>query len=195
MPKRHYKKRIPHLLAVVIALIILSSVTTVVYAALKMSSNSTKNSFTADDMPNIQINETLTEDSENEGYILKKENVTVTNNADYSVYVRAAVVATWQDKDGNVYPVAPNDTDYDITYNMSDWEQSSDGYWYYGQAVTSGGKTTPLITSCEPIKSAPTDGFTLHVNIISQSIQSAGMTDSGNVSAIQDAWNHSPQNN
>lgn len=73
MPKRHYKKRIPHLLAVVIALIILSSVTTVVYAALKMSSNSTKNSFTADDMPNIQINETLTEDSENEGYILKKE--------------------------------------------------------------------------------------------------------------------------
>ena len=191
MPKHNRKLRLVRIFSVLAVITALSALTTIVYAALKMTTGSVVNTFTAESQPSLSIIETVTEDSENEGYILKKENVTVKNSADYSVFIRAAVVITWQDADGKVYTTVPSDEkDYSITFNTTDWtKDTTDGYWYYKEAVAGNASTSALITSCEPLKAAPVNGYTLHVNIISQSIQSAGTTDSGNVAAIKDAWN------
>lgn len=120
----------------------------------------------------------------------------------YAVYVRAAVVVTWQDGD----PTNPTDTqnvlakvpvkgtDYEISYNTTDWFLH-DGFWYCKTMVNSGGTTPALITSCE-VKDANGD-YHLNVEIVAQTIQALGTTDESvdengdpipTVPAVTDAW-------
>lgn len=169
------------LYALSIALLLLSVCTTGVFAYLKLKTDTTDNSFNSAQSVNPQIIETF------DGNIKKdvKVNVGVTG---YSVYVRAAVVVTWQDSDGNVYVVPPEeDKDYFIRYGDR-WEKRGD-YWYYDSVVESGEVTAPLITECKPLKEAPVKGYTLNVKVVAQTIQSAGSTDDGNGMAEDNAWN------
>lgn len=49
-----------------------------------------------------------------------KENVKIKNTGDTTAWIRAAVVITWQDKNGNVYAQAPvENTDYTISYDLA----------------------------------------------------------------------------
>lgn len=142
------------------------------YAALKMESGTVRNSFVPMEDTPPSVSENVTPDPDQDGYILEKNDVTVTNPNDFEVNVRAMVIASWQDADGNILAVSPTEgTDYRITYG-SGWEKRDDGYYYYSDVLGKDETTLPLLTACQPLKSAPLNGYTLCVDIISQIVQS-----------------------
>lgn len=121
-----------------------------------------------------------------------KNEVKIKNKGDVDAYIRAAVVITWQDANGVVLgqkPVAG--TDYLITWTLNDWTAlNSDGYYYYTNPVSANGGTTGvLFTECKPVKPAPVDGYTLHVEIISEAIQAEP------TSVVTGAWGVSVDGN
>ena len=189
----------PALLAV-LALAALVLGTAGVWAYLHLCTSPADNAFQAASNVNPAISEVTVPDDGSP--ITEKKDVTVnvgntsviiggTPDAGYSVYVRAAVIVTWQDAVGNVYFQNPTaGTDYTITYNTTDWTQGTDGYWYYNSAVNSGQSTANLIKSCTALKAAPKSGYTLNVTIAAQTIQSAGTTDTGDIPARKDAWGY-----
>lgn len=113
-----------------------------------------------------------------------KSNVKVKNTGDITAYIRAAVVITWQDADGNVYGKAPvAGTDYNITWTTDpDWQKGADGFYYYKKPVDAGDSTKQLFTGCSPIAGMAPEGYSLTVEIIGSGIQSVP------ASAVVDAW-------
>lgn len=103
-----------------------------------------------------------------------KSNVTIKNTGEVDAYIRAAVVITWVDDEGNVYGELPEEGengDYTITYDLSNGWVKKDGYYYWRSVVASKGNTGELLT-CQLNKDAtPPDGYTLSVEILAQSIQ------------------------
>lgn len=119
-----------------------------------------------------------------------KSNVVVTNTGDVDSYIRAKVVITWQNEDGEVYPIEPvektaeNDGHYTIEYG-TDWIFGDDGYWYYKDdvpATNPDSATAPLITEAKWVKACEDKTYTLHIEILSQAIQSTP-TD-----AVESVW-------
>jgi len=103
-----------------------------------------------------------------------KSNVQIQNTGDVSAYMRAAIVVTWQDANGNVHAETPVlGTDYSMTINSDAWKLK-DGFYYHLTAIDPNGKTPALITKCEVLAAAPATGYTLHVEIIAGAIQSEG---------------------
>ena len=166
--KKHKKTILLTALAVISLISIMSVGPT--YAYLKMDSAPTVNSFSAAQSVDPAIEETFNRTSKNDVYVR-------VGDTGYSVYVRAAVVVT-QPREG---------TDY--TIDIGDHWALDSGYYYYDQAVNSGASTENLIESCTVLLPAPEDGYSLSVDILTQTIQSAGETDGG-VSAVQDAWGY-----
>lgn len=121
-----------------------------------------------------------------------KTNVKVANTGNVPAYIRAAIIVTWKDeKNGNVYGVAPVDgTDYEITLNLKDqygndiWTQGSDGYYYCNKVIPVGESTPVLITSCKPVAGKTPEGYGLNVEILGSAIQADGM----GATSAQDAW-------
>lgn len=113
-----------------------------------------------------------------------KSNVKIQNTGTTSAYIRAAVVITWQDKDGNVYGKVPvANTDYTISYKLTDgWEKAADGFYYWKKPVPADDPATEalenltgeLITECKLKEgvTAPAEGYYLTVEIIGSGIQS-----------------------
>ncbi len=146
------------------------------YAALQMKSETVKNSFSAMENKAPQINEDVSRNDNN--YIIEKRNVTFTNINDFSVRVRAIIVASWQDANGNTLAVTPVEgTDYSIEYG-NEWKMK-DGFYYYDTVLNTGETTTALISECKPLRAAPVEGYTLSINIVSQTVQSE--IDNGNL--------------
>lgn len=111
-----------------------------------------------------------------------KETVAIKNNSDISVYVRVAVVVTWKDGSGNVYPQAPKiDTDYTWTLNSDDWFVKN-GFYYYVKPVEASGTTSNLLTNVKEVENKAPEGYNLSVEIITQAIQAEP------ADAVQDAW-------
>lgn len=112
-----------------------------------------------------------------------KSNVAVTNTGNTDAYIRAMIVVTWQNKEGKVYPAMPvegKDNDYTITIG-SGWAYDNNFYYYKG-SVGPNRTTTNLIETCSPVTGKePADGYTLHVEIIVQSIQATQ-------AAVDAAW-------
>lgn len=102
-----------------------------------------------------------------------KKNVYIKNTGDTDAWIRAAVVVTWQDKDGNVYGQKPAEgTNYDITWG-ADWKPGDDDFYYWTSPVTAKtGVTGNLIENVSPKGNAPADGYYLTVEIIGSGIQS-----------------------
>lgn len=119
----------------------------------------------------------------------EKKNVKIQNTGDIPAYIRAKVVVTWKDEDGNVYGKAPTSEDYTIQYNGEVWQQVGD-YWYYNTPVKPKELTPVLINSCSPIADQTPEGYHLSVEILAEAIQSEPHNES--LSAIKDAWNHDP---
>lgn len=115
-----------------------------------------------------------------------KENVTIANTGDTDAYIRATYIVTWQDEQGNVYGTAPvAGQDYRVTLNLDSnttptgWKPGADGYYYYCSVVhpgETGNQTDVLIRECQVLKAAPAEGYTLHVEILAQAIQSSPIT-------------------
>ena len=105
---------------------------------------------------------------------------------EYSCYVRAAVLITWIDEDGNRLAQTPVEgVDYSISYGSENWGQKEDGFWYYKTPVA--GTTGILINECRQLRDEP--GYRLCVEIFSQTVQAAP------VNAIQDTWGITPDEN
>lgn len=115
-----------------------------------------------------------------------KNNVKIKNTGDVKSYIRAAVVITWQNATGEVLSEVPAaDKDYQITWTPEGWTKK-DNFYYYNTPVEPGDSTSVLFTACKPLKAAPKDGYTLHVEIIAQSIQAEPSY------AVTEAWGWTP---
>lgn len=114
-----------------------------------------------------------------------KSNVKIKNTSNIDAYIRAYVVVTWKDAQGNVYGKLPvKNTDYTMTGPETGWEEK-DGYYYYTSPVAAnGGLTGVLISECKLNEGVmpPADGYSLSVEIIAEAIQSQPD------SAVQQAW-------
>lgn len=113
-----------------------------------------------------------------------KSNVTVKNTGDTEAFIRAMVIVTWKDADGNVCGAAPKpNTDYTITYGDGWTQRTEDGYWYCNTAIQPNASTPALIESCTPGETAtPPAGYGLSVEIIADAVQSVP------TKAAQEAW-------
>lgn len=115
-----------------------------------------------------------------------KSNVSFTNTGNVPAYIRAKLVITWQDGSGNVYGQAPVlGDDYTMSGLGSDWVQSGD-YYYYTAVVQPGGATGVLFSSITQKGENPAEDYTLHVEVLAESIQSEP------VKAVIDAWGWNP---
>ncbi len=110
-----------------------------------------------------------------------KSDVQIQNTGDIPAYIRARIVVTWKDENGNVSSTVPvKNTDYTITFNETDWTQQG-GYWYCKTAVNPDGFTPKLITECKKTGTAPKD-YDLSVEILADAIQSEP------ANAVKEAW-------
>lgn len=111
-----------------------------------------------------------------------KNNVKVQNTGEIPVYIRAAVVVTWQNNEGQVYAQTPVEgTDYTLTWNTRDWFKEGD-FWYYKSAVPAGQSTEILLTNCKPVEGQAPEDYYLCVEILASAIQSEP------ASAVKTAW-------
>lgn len=112
-----------------------------------------------------------------------KSDVKIKNTSDIPVYIRASIVVTWKNSNGNVYgqkPVAV--TDYNMDIATDGWVLK-DGYYYCTSPMTVGAKTPVLINSCTEVSAnAPEGNYHLSVEIIAEAIQSQPAR------AVEDAW-------
>ena len=146
-------------------------------AYIVADSGPVKNTFTPS-----EVTTTVDEDVSNG----VKTSVRIKNTGDTTAYIRAAVVITWQDENGNVLGELPaEETDYTITYNLdSGWKKGADGFYYWTAPVLSDDEdafnchTGVLINSCKA-KQTKTIGtgadavtYSLAVEIIGSGIQS-----------------------
>lgn len=182
MARNPKKQRMP-MASWLIALLAAASLTTGTVAAyLAVASNEIKNTFSAEDQVDPSVSETFSG--------TKKENVYVqVGDPGYAVYVRAAIVVTWKNRDNDqlVWSAAPQPGEYSLTIGEG-WKKGTDGFYYHLAPVPSGGSTEVLIKECSPIAQAPESGYTLSVEIMTQTIQALGTTDDGEIPAVQDAW-------
>ena len=113
-----------------------------------------------------------------------KTNVKVKNTGNTDAFIRAQIVVTWKDTNGNVSATKPVlGTDYTMTLNKNDWFLGSDGFYYCNTSVAPNGFTPALITECKKTESSnQPEGYDLSVEIIASGIQS---TPDG---AVTEAW-------
>lgn len=196
---KNSNSRKPNKTVIIVACIalVMAIGTIAVFAYLSGKSGPVTNTLNADTDPSPAIVETF------DGTVKKDVKVNVGKN-DYTVYVRAAIVVNWVDANGNVLADAPvsnlqNEDNYDYILDLNlatgnpaanQWSFGSpDGFYYYSSPVPSEGSTEVLIKSVKvnPDATVP-EGYTLSVEIVAQTIQAIGTTDTGDTPAVVDAW-------
>lgn len=164
------------LLALIVAILACSVGGTLAFLVTK--TGSVKNTFQS-----AKVTSSVIEPGWNDGST-KKSNVTIKNTGDVSAYIRAAIVITWKDKDGNTMPEKPGSGDYSLSIG-SGWTPAKDGYYYYNSSVGAGKETSNLIDSCTATyTNSYNDGRQLCVEVIGSAIQAEGM----GVTSAQDAF-------
>ena len=132
---------------------------------------------------------------EREGNV--KKNVKIQNTGDTTAYIRAAVVVTWQDANGNVYGQMPvrcdcetkcseeDNTNHDYAMELdlaNGWKKSSDGFYYWTSPVEPNALTGTLITSASPVAGKAPEGYSLCIEILGSGVQSKP------TSVVTDVW-------
>jgi len=136
-------------------------------AYLKAESDEVDNTFTPSEVTTDVVEDT--DSFENEGI---KKDVVIKNTGDTDAFIRAAIVVTWQDKQGNVYGQKPAEGDYTIDMGDEGWVKGSDGFWYYTSVVPANGSTKNLIDTVTCTGTAPDTNYKLCVEILGSGIQS-----------------------
>lgn len=185
---KNFKKSTVLLLALVL---LVASAIGVTFAFIVANSNPVTNTFE----PGYVTTAVVEDFKDNE-----KNDVKIQNTGNVHAYIRAEVIVTWQDEQGNVYGEPVKDSDYSINYigvDNGNWFKGSDGFYYCKTAIapcTHGDncksedcKTPVLFTGCAPLVAAPETGYTLHVEVIGSGIQSLGVDDKS-VDAVAKAW-------
>lgn len=171
--KRMNKKQLTLLISLIL-IITVAAGGTLAYLVAKTSP--VTNTFTPAEVT-CQVDETFDK--------IVKSDVSVKNTGDTDAFIRAALVITWKDAAGNVAPQTPvANKDYIISINTGEndnWIAGTDGYYYYKNSVSPEQHTDVLINSCEP-NGEGLNGYTLHVEIIADAVQSEPAT------AVMSAW-------
>lgn len=115
-----------------------------------------------------------------------KSDVKIQNTGNVDAYIRAKLVFSWQNEAGEVLGVAPTSDDYTISWTKEGWVDGPGGYYYYTTPVVPGGSTKVLATGIMQVSPNPADGYTLHVEVLAESIQSEPER------AVIDAWGWTP---
>ena len=162
-------------------LIVLLGISSITYAFLSKTNTNTNTLVLGTVTPVIM--ETF--DSTNK----IKEDVYIKNNGNIDIYVRVALVFSFEDSNGVILSEEPiEDDDYTITFSSStNWVLGSDGYYYYKDKIPANSRTDILIDSCENIKNYTDKSFTL--DIVVQGIQASPS------SSVTEAWGVSVVNN
>lgn len=163
---KHYKRsrrRSGKSAALLVSILLILVVTVSGTIAFLMDSDGTLSNQFNPSQVTTAVNETLSNGT--------KKDVYITNTGNTEAWIRAAVVITWQDAEGNVYGQAPvPNTDYEIVWGTG-WLTGTDGFYYWTSPVAANGKTGDLIESCTYVANAP-EGYYLTVEIIGSGIQS-----------------------
>lgn len=116
-----------------------------------------------------------------------KTDVMVENSGDVDSYVRAIIVVTWQDDQGNVAPEVPVvGTDYEMAIPANNRWKLYNGFYYYTDVVAAGEMTEDVLIS-EAYQKTTNGNYKLHIEILAQSIQAEGTDALGN-KPIELAW-------
>lgn len=111
-----------------------------------------------------------------------KESVKIKNTGDTTAFIRAYVIVTWQNEQGEVYGAAPvKGTDYTISDLGSGWFEA-DGFYYHKAPVEKGQSTGVMFKEITAVAENFPEGYTLHVEIIGSGIQSVPDE------AVESAW-------
>lgn len=121
----------------------------------------------------------------------EKKNVQVKNTGDTDAYIRAALVFTWVDSQGNIAPVAVKESDYVLVLGTGWSAKQANGFYYYKTPVAPGEKTNNLVDSITRVKDAAPEGYTLCVDVIADAVQAKGEASNGN-KAVVEAWGVDP---
>lgn len=108
-----------------------------------------------------------------------KKDVYVQNDSNIDVYVRVALVPTWQDTDGNVLPETASADN--LSFHLgSGWFQGSDGFYYYQSKVAPNSQTGNLADVITP--TGGPSGAEMNLQVLSEVIQAEP------ADAVQNAW-------
>ncbi len=101
-----------------------------------------------------------------------KETVSVQNNGNAPVYIRALVLVSWQDASGATLSAQPTaGTDYEFTGAETGWTLGGDGYYYCTSPVQPG-DSTPILVQKLTDKNADAGRY-LCVDVIAQAVQAS----------------------
>lgn len=115
-----------------------------------------------------------------------KSDISIENTGNVPAYIRAKLVITWQDDSGNVYGQAPVlGTDYTMSSLGQGWQKDG-GYYYHTGVVAPGESTGVLFGEIKQIGENPAEGYTLHVEVLAESIQAEPSK------AVSEAWGWTP---
>lgn len=103
----------------------------------------------------------------------------VTNDGNVDAYIRAAVVVNWMDGSGNVYGLKPS-----CTISANEGWIEKDGFFYYTSPLGPEETTKTAPASVGETGEAPSDAYSLSIEIVAEAIQAEGM----GASAATDAW-------
>ena len=177
------------LLATVLLLLVLLSATAgTVYAFLTAISAPTNNTLT----PAPEKDPVVTQPNGNNSVLM--ENLCIkADNLGYPVYMRAVILVTWEDANGAIYGDPPVEgRDYTLSLRVGDadpWFLGIDGFYYHRSMVQPNSYTNILVEKMEQLATAQIpDGYSLHIQLVAQSIQAVGTTDADDTPAVQNAW-------
>ena len=116
-----------------------------------------------------------------------KNNVRIKNTGNIPAYIRARVVVTWKNENGDIYGTKPVlGEDYSFDFNSEKWigmTTDSGLYFYFPDPVELGAETTWMLRDCKKTENANVpEGYDLSVEILADAIQSEP------VSAVEEAW-------
>ena len=133
------------------------------FAVLKNVGSSVTNRFIPGKV-STEVNETLSGK--------EKSDIKIKNTGNTSAYIRVAVVQNWVDGGGNVVPGTLPALPAALGDN---WElNTSDGFYYYKNAVDPNGETTVLFRSAITEPADGPSGAHLQVSVLADGIQSQG---------------------
>lgn len=115
-----------------------------------------------DDM-NVTISDTCSETALND--------ITITNTGNVAAYLRAVIVANWQDADGNIvaaWDYVPAEFE---GLPGTGWTQEDDGYYYTTSTVAAGENAPALFTRYTPPTTPPVSGSHLVMDVAVQAVK------------------------
>ena len=185
------KKKISAIAICLLLTVVMATGATLAY--LFTNTNPVENTFTPAKVGNY-VDESTKDIDLVAKTVVAKSDVRIRNSIGNSTddivaaYIRATVVVNW--RNGNKVLPANLGPDYGLNVKEgTNWVKGNDGYYYHKTPVNPGEYTDILFDAIVPI--AEKDGYTLHVEILSQSIQAEGV-DADGVKPVVLAWGVDP---